>query len=154
VKTNVRLVGCIASRASYRDKCFSYAWRTCELYVVVFEDEYRDAFASRVAILGRKLREQKISMTEYINGVQSARAELVATIQARPPTPRVREAAVQSGSGESVQVAAAQTAPTIDPAATCMLMSSVIGVLTGVISHRTDTGLNSATAFLKGCTGQ
>jgi hypothetical protein len=111
-----------------------------------------DAFASQVTNLGRKLREQQISITEYINGVQSARAELVATIQGQRPTP-TSEAVVQSDAGKDIQ-AEASTTGSIDPAATCMLMSSVIGIFARVVTHRADTGLNSATAFLKGCTGQ
>jgi hypothetical protein len=111
-----------------------------------------DAFTSQVANLSRKLRERQISITEYVDSVQSARFELVAAIQGQQPT-TTSQTVTQSGSGGGSQTEASTT-HSIDPAATCMLMSSVIGVFAGVITHRADSGLNSATAYLKGCTGQ
>jgi hypothetical protein len=107
-----------------------------------------DAFANRMSSLDREIRANKISISDYINATQSARADEVASIQV---TSTVRPDLGDAGGN---QPAATSGSEAIDPAVTCMLMSSVIGIFSGVITHRSVTGLNSATAFLKGCTGQ
>lgn len=120
-----------------------------------------DNYSAQQLELAQKFDKGGYSADDYIIASKTLTSNFAVSLKTRLAVAQAAQQSVPTTSTQPSPAPSVVTAPALNtplsdaaiaPSDACLFASSLIGLVAGLGSRRADTGINSAAAFLKGCT--